>query len=207
MSGAVTILALRPTAKALPLRFAATATLIALGAALLLRNTPDTGLIVASIFLAAAVAPVLDDPAAATLDSSATPLWARRAVRLILSLPTLGCGWLLLLATAALLAPAGTEVPFAVATWHWIGMIAVVLTTSCVTAALTRPSFDGSTSVAGLLAVLLGDICIQRLWPKVGVFLLADPALSTQLQVRMTALVAVAILALAVSSRDPATSN
>jgi len=207
MSGAVAILALRPTAKVLPLRFAATASLVALGAVLVLRKTPGTSLVVAAIFLAAAVAPVLDDRAAAMLDSSTTPLWARRGVRLSLSLPTLGCAWLLLLATAVLLAPAGTEVPVALATWHWVGMIAVVLTASCVAGAVSTPTFDGSVGVAGLLGILLGDASVQRFWPKLGVFLLTEPAASTGLQVRMTGLVIVAILALAVTSRDPAASR
>jgi len=207
VSAAVLLLALRPTARALPVRFAATGALVALGSVVVLRNAPSNALLLAGVFLAAAAAPVLDDRAAPTLDSSATSRWARRSVRLGLSLPALAGTWLLLLATSELLAPAGVEVPASRATWQWMGMLAVVLTISCVAIAATAPTFDGSAGVGGLLCVLLADLTVQRLWPKLGVFRLGEPAMSTQLQLRMTALVAVAILTLAVFSRDPAAAS
>lgn len=156
------------------------------------------------MFLAIGAAPVFDDRAATTLDSSATPRWVRRGMRLGLVLPTLGCAWLLLLGVSGLLAPAGAEVPVALATWHWVGMVAVVLTISCVASVLATPTFDGGTGVAGLLGALVADAMAQRLWPKLGVFLLAEPAVTARLQLRMAGLVVMAALALTISARDPA---
>ncbi len=204
MSAPVAVLALRPTARALPRRFTTAAALAALGSVLVLHRVPNSSLLGAGMFLAIGAAPVFDDRAATTLASSATPRWVQRGIRLGLVLPTLGCAWLLLLAVSGLLAPASAEVHFALATWHWVGMVAVVLTISCLASALDTPTFDGSAGVAGLLSVLVADVMALRLWPKLGVFLLAEPAVTGRLQLRMAGLVVMAALALAISARDPA---
>ncbi|MGH9164484.1 MAG: hypothetical protein ACRDZW_03085 [Acidimicrobiales bacterium] len=199
------LIALRPTARALPVRLPLGAVLASLVAVVVLRDVPAGGLLAGGFFLAAGVAPVLDDRAHATLDPSPTPRWVRQGLRLGLVLPALGACWLLLLGVARLVAPADAGVPVAVATWHWAGMVAVVLAASCVAHPLGVPSLDGSPGVAGLLGVLLGDAIVQRWWPKLGVFDLQDPAVSTRLQVRMTVLVVAAVLVVAMSVRDPAT--
>jgi len=190
-------------ARALPSGFAAVAGATALASVLLFRHSPANALLVAGVFLAAGTAPLLDDEAATIVASSPTPLWVRRGTRLAVALPTFAIVWLMLLSVAALLAPAGADVPFILVTWHWVGMLAVVLTVSCVATAVAVPAFDGSAGVAGLLGILAADVVVQRLWPRFGVFLLADPDVSTRLQVRMGGLVAVSALALAISGRDP----
>jgi len=195
---------LRPVAKALPRTFVAGAALAALASLVVLRSQPRGGLVTAGVLLACGLAPVLDDRAATTLEPSPTPRWVRRAMPLALTLPLLGLAWLALLAVAVVLAPAGTSVPLALSTWHWFGMICVVLIVSCSAGSLSVPSFDGSPAVAGLLGVLLGDSFLQQIWPKLGLFLLGEPDVSSRLQTRMVALGALAVLAFAISARDPA---
>lgn len=198
------LLALRPTARAFPARFFVGAALAALVAALVLRDAPGGALLASGFFLAAGASPVLDDRATATLDPSPTPRWVRRGLRLALVLPVLAGCWLVLLAAVRLLAPPTSSVPVAVATWRWVGMVAVVLIMACAAQALAAPVLDGSAGVAGLLAAVLGDALVQNVWPKVGVFMLAEPTASTTLRLRITALVVVAVVILVVSTRDRA---
>lgn len=199
-----TLLAVRPTARALPVGFSLSAAATALVAVIVLRNAANGALLASGFFLAAGAAPVLDDRAQATLNPSPTPRWVRRGVRLGLVLPAMTACWLLLLGIAQLIAPAGDGVPVALATWHCVGMVAVVLTVSCLAQVSAVASFDGSAGVAGLLGVLLGDAMVQRWWPKLSLFLLGDPVVSSRLQVGMGALVALAVLSLSITARDPA---
>lgn len=94
-----------------------------------LRRVPDPGsmmnaLRLAMLFLACSIAFALDDPAAATTESVATPRWFRRALRIAVAAAPVACAWGMFAVIGAARAPG---VPAAALTLELVALCAVAL--------------------------------------------------------------------------------
>lgn len=144
----------------------------------------------ASVLVASGAATLLDDPASPLVAGSPTALWWRRATRLALGLPIAVAVWLALGAVADALGPTWSPVHLEVAT-----MTLVVLGAAGVAIRRTSDGRAGPLGPPLVLLMVASQFVLPADWDIYPV--------STH-QFRWWAIAALALLTLAVATRDPA---
>jgi hypothetical protein len=157
------------------------------GAAWTLRGT--------ALFLAAAAAFALDDPAADVLAPSPTTLAARRLVRLTVVGAVSAGTWL---AVAAYLSVRGTSVSLAALGVESLGVVAAAVAAAAVLAARGTPT-PGLLVAPAVPVIVLATAQIPRRWA-----LLGDPTQWSDASTRWLVVVALAAAVVVRTSRDPA---
>lgn len=173
----------------------------ALGLALVLLGSDDIGSLMlrlrfAAVLVCAGAAYVVDDPAAATLACSPTPLLGRRTLRVAGAVAAAGAAWGALLVAVRWAAGPGGWTPAA------LTLQAAALLASALTMAVLASRFapDGRGGVAGSASVLvlaLVSIALPHGWSP---FSSGD----TGSTVRTVALLATALVLFVMTSLDPA---
>lgn len=198
----------RVSARALPRR--AVALHVAAAVALLAVTAPgldDTGTAVlvlrgVAVLLAAALALAVDEPSAALLDATPTPLAERLAARTAVCAAVVAPAWLLALAVATL---AGADLPLATVT---IELAALAALGMAVPSALRRWSRTAEPAVV-TGPLLLGLLVSAAHLPPELVLLAASPADPAwgAAHVRWSLLLLAGLSLLAVAASDPATAG
>ncbi|MGI8806501.1 MAG: hypothetical protein ACR2KK_01345 [Acidimicrobiales bacterium] len=160
------------------------------------------GLRIGAVLLAAGAAFALDDTAAATLASSPTPLSARRALRLTMTLGICVAVW------AAMLGVAGDSAVRTRAglTVELVGMVAVAFGGASVAARWAPNGLGGLAGGPILLFVMLTATIIQMHWPHVGTLLPVAPGTPgwEAAHVRWLVLAGGGVALVALAALDPA---
>ena len=105
---------------------------------------------IAAAAVAGTVSYVLDDPAAATLQSSPATLLRRRAHRVALALPPLGVWWAL---ATAIVSRSAEHLPLAAPTLQYAALVSIGLAGSCIAWRISGDRARGGTT--GALAVII----------------------------------------------------
>jgi hypothetical protein len=162
---------------------------------------------VAAFLLATGGAFSLDDPAAATLAASPTPLRARRLHRLVLVGTVWALFWAVALAAADVLSATGA-VPLAVPTVEAAGMLVLALAVAAVAMPHVAEGRGGVVAGPALTLAMLGALVAQYHYPRwatLFAFSSAQPEWQAA-RARWVVLLVAAAIALACASLDPARS-
>ena len=194
----------RPLVRALvwqPVAIAGAAVLVFVDVSQRLGSRPDAllhRLHFGGIAIAAAAAFAMDDPAAATLASSPTPLVARRAHRVAVVAAAVAGGWLLAAGRAGALGAswdrAGSALALELATY-----LAVALAVAALAAWWTPEAPVGAAGAVAVLGLAIGAAALPGRWAPIPSSPYFDGA-----RARLAIGLAAAVCLLAVASRDPA---
>ena len=204
----VALTALRPTLRSMPWRPLLAAAASA-GVAVWLIN-PSAGdvrglvaLRVTALLLAAGAAFGIDDPAAATVAASPTPLGVRRTHRLFAA----GAGWGLLWTLAVVtIAGEAPGVPLAIPTVEAGAMLALALATAALAAPHVPEGRGGVVAGPALTLALVGVLMAQYLYPRWATLFALSPGGPEwdAARIRWIVLLAAGLATLAATSLDPA---
>lgn len=158
------------------------------------------GLRIGAVLLAAGAAFALDDPAAATLASSPTPLRCRRSLRLALALGASFTTW-----TAMLWIAGSTAHPAAGGlTVEAAGMLAVALAASSLAAPWMANGLGGLAGGPTLVSFLLAAVVVQQRWPHWTLLAFPGTPAWEAAQIRWLVLAGVGSTLVALAALDPA---
>lgn len=162
---------------------------------------------VSAFLLATGGAFALDDPAAATLAASPTPLRARRGHRLVLLGTVWAALWAVALGAAEAVSATGA-LPVAVATIEAAGMLVLALAAAAVALPHVPEGRGGVVAGPALTLAMLGALLAQYhhpRWATLFAFSSTQPEWQTA-RARWVVLLVGAVIALACASVDPARS-
>ena len=152
---------------------------------------PELDVMVVSLCLAGGLSFVVADPAAPTLASSPVALADRLGLRLALTLPVAVASWVLLLAIGS-----GRPGSTALTGDAWLFFATAVTFALAIEQAASRSS--GTGGLVAVPALLAAQLVTLRLPPRFAVYPIADH------RGRWLLLLVIAVVAFAVSLRDPA---
>ncbi len=205
----VALVGLRPTARSMPwLPLLGGAAGAGMGMWLIDPGGGETatmsGLRVTAFLLAAGAAFALDDPAATTLAASPTGLAARRGQRLMLVAPVWAVVWALAVTATQVAWPHG--VPVAAATLEAAGMLALAVAAAAIAVPHVAEGRGGVVAGPVLTLAMMSALLAQFLYPRWATLFAFSPGAPEwqASHTRWTVLLVAGIVALVVTSLDPA---